>query len=85
MKEVIYINNIEPLPKSQSSNEKTSVKPSTKPPKKPTVTEEEKEKEEEKSKNPEDKNTTYVKDDTELEKLVKSDRYKSFVSKELEE
>lgn len=73
------------LPSVSSTSSTAKATQSQKVPTRSTVTEKEAEKKEEEQKKPEEKKEVSVKEDTELEKLVKSDEYKSFVSKVLEE
>ena len=73
------------LPTVSSTSFTAKATQSQKVPTRSTVTEKEAEKKEEEQKKPEEKKEVSVKEDTELEKLVKSDEYKSFVSKVLEE
>ena len=73
------------LPTVSSTSSTAKATQSEKVPTRSTVTEKEAEKKEEEQKKPEKEKEVSVKEDTELEKLVKSDEYKSFVSKKLEE
>ena len=99
--DVIEIDNIESLYKTRSAydqkqkhdykerssdNETSTTKKDTKPQKsKKQVKEEEEEIKKQEFQNTENKQEETVKDDTELEKLVKSQEYKDFITKTLEE